>query len=320
VLVSFIVALVLGNPPPEFAHWRICYAAQGGIWTSDGLGNHRKRIVAKGESPCWSPDHTRIAFIRKNGVWVTTADGTMTARVLKTPIDSESSVLAWGKGISPSRTWEDVKDIWGDESILIAKEKNLLEIPISHGRFGKPRPTFTERSGYDGETAAPAISTDGKSAAISLNGDVWLARMVPAEGGGSGGWDLWRIAALATYDQATYRADAEIHYVQSLDFSPDGKTLAFELSRIGGSGYNVVGLIRNVPRLKLGDESPLTLRDMTILSETAFHPRFSPDGKWLLVHDVSTVGASNPNGGLTALSLDGRQRIRLVPGAVTGDW
>ena len=136
VLVSFIAALVLGNPPAEFARWRICYTSQGGIWTCDGTGNRRKRIVAKGESPCWSPDHTRIAFLRNNEVWVTSADGKKTECVLKNPTDNEPTGLAWGKGISPKPAAPDLKSIRGDESLMVSTKTSLVEIPVKQDQFG----------------------------------------------------------------------------------------------------------------------------------------------------------------------------------------
>ena len=320
VILPLIAFAAMGTPPPEFAHWRICYGFEGGIWTADGTGQHRERVVAKGEYPTWSPDHSRIAFLVENEVWVASANGKTLELVFQTPKRDAPTGLAWSKGISPDLTWKNQLPIWGQESLLVATGKKLLEIPVNHGLFGKPRSTFANRSGYQGSMSAPALTPDGKTGAISLNGDVWLARTVTPSGGGTGGWDLWRIAALASYDQATYRADAEIHCVQSLDFSPDGRTLAFELSRVGGSGYNVVGLIRNIPRLQLGDESPLTLRNVSIVSQSADYPRFSPDGKWLLVHEMPIQNGKSSSDGLVAISLDGQTRITLIPGAVSGDW
>ena len=321
MVVSLIAALVLGNPPAEFAQWRICFASQGGIWTSDGAGNNRVQIVENGDSPIWSPDHTRIAFLRENEVWVTSADGKNPECVLQNPLEFKPTGLAWGKGISPKSIAPELNAIRGDESLLVSTKTHLLEIPVKRAQFGKPRRTFTVCVGYDGLVAGPAISANGKYATVSLSGVVWLASTFPPKRGRDGGWDLVEIAALASYVQPIRRAGSEIHEVQSLDFSPDGQTLAFELSGSAGTGYNVVGLIQNIPRLALVLGPTLTLRQVTIISKSALHPRFSPDGKWLLVHEVSALDASNPvSGGLTAISLDGQQRIPLVSAAANGDW
>ncbi len=309
-MISTFLVLVLATArlPREFAAWRMCFDRNGDICVANGAGEGQRIVVKDGSTPKWSPDKRRIAFVRKHDVWVVNADGKMPHRIFKSGIDEQIRGISWGKGLAPSRGHSP--DPIPHESILIARGNQVFHIAVNGSSFD----SATDFPAIDpprvGTYFAPAISPNACDVAVSVDGDAWMAyadpRTKPRDG-----WEFTRIAALAVYDQPSYRVSRENVYLQGLDWSPNGRMLACGMERFGGSGTAEVILLR------FGTNgSPYTrlkgIRTVTI-AEDAYRPSFSPDGKWVLC--TSVFGR-----GLMAISLNGRVRHDVEPDGRDADW
>ncbi|MDD5677741.1 MAG: glycoside hydrolase family 2 TIM barrel-domain containing protein [Kiritimatiellae bacterium] len=83
--------------------------------------------------------------------------------------------------------------------------------------------------------------------------------------------------------------------------SPDGKYLAFVIVEPKGSrALGVMGTDGSNPRL--------LMQGTTVPSSGYFEPRWSPDGKWI----VMVYSQMQPLDNLVAVSIDGRQRVTLT--------
>ncbi|MEQ1823438.1 MAG: hypothetical protein ABL949_13090 [Fimbriimonadaceae bacterium] len=279
-LLIYATTLSYHNPlsPASFRSWDICYSDNGdlAIGKADGF---RGRLIAKNAwSPKWSPDRQRILFARDDGAYVISLNGKDEKRILKTP--TRPTGLSWGKPLMPERVYEDDGTQWEnlEGSILVTYDSEIKHIMVQEGKYLEAE----DWSGIinpigDAWLFCPAISPDGTKVAVSVNGDVWLAETEPREQGESsfdGGWEFTRIAALAEYDQPSYRASRENYFVTDLDWSPDGKSLAFCKRRVGGSGFEQIGLLSST-------KSRPWEWQAKILNNYGITVSFSPDGQWL---------------------------------------
>jgi hypothetical protein len=121
--------------------------------------------------------------------------------------------------------------------------------------------TNTEAASAFSETGQPGFSRSGTLAFVR-NGDIWRADRgekldpyprAPADQTlFAWGWDVTRLAAVASYDAPTYRGSRENSYATHLSWSPDGRWLAYDLQRVNGSGTESIGVLE-VPTGKRRD-------------------------------------------------------------------
>lgn len=313
-------------------HWKLAFVRDNNIWVSNGDGTDQRLIIENGCSPAWSPDKSRIAFVRDNNIWVAETDGSKQQPV----------TVQWKKNKPKESCFPDV-DIsisWHpkngsltfshpeafkveplDEAAGMIRPANATGGVILGSSIFDVRLNGTEPGRVivrydlfeDGTSffltnhANPAWSHSGKKLAFTRNGDIWVAEMKNGAGGEPPiGWEVKRLAAVASYDEPTYRASRSNLGATRLSWHPNGRLLAYGYDRLQGSGFNEIHLLDT----KRG-------RDAVIIKD-ALHPCFSPDGKFIVYwngqcgKEISTC--------IWALSLDGKTRMKLVTNGKTPVW
>jgi Tol biopolymer transport system component len=325
--------------------WRLAFVRAGDIWVANGDGGEARLLVKDGEAPAWSPDRKRIAFVRKGNVWRVGADGRglrqltfgWTGREVSeleselAIIDDQAVDISWDPRASmiTFSHWERARLARPGE----AKAETIaccaiFDVPTD---AGKQRPGLVRRFDVRDEAAGflfsyhghPAWSQSGKRLAFVRNGDIWVAERHLDETGRptsllgesyrTGVWavDTTRLAAVARYDAPTYRGSRENEGVVHLSWSPDEKHLAYEIRRLGGSGFDEIHVV-DVTRDQYQD---LVARRDRRLVEDGSHPSFSPDGRYL-AYERWDDGSQ----GIWAISIDGKTKRQLVRDGEQPAW
>jgi len=311
--------------------WRIAFVRDGGIWVCAGDGSGQKVLIPNGYSPSWSPDRSRIAFGRDGEIWVAAADGTRQqaltfGRAGHTSKDETPSdvTISWrpGKGSLTFSRREVFNAERADRAPGIASPRAVAPVSVTARSIldvlvDGPQPS-TATARYDlldrGSTfvfadhAHPAWSPSGRKLAFTRNGDIWVTT---AEGGlpgdPRGDWEARRVAAVARFDEPVRRASRDNRCATRLSWHPDERRLVYGYDRLQGSGFNEVHLLDT----RAGHDS-VVVRD-------ALEPCVSPDGRFILYRAYGE--ACGPDGFcVCAISLDGRQRVKLVSKGSQPAW
>jgi hypothetical protein len=332
--------------------WKVAFEdKQGGVSVMNADGSGLRQVLDAATQPAWSPDRKRLAFARRGNVWVADADGAHPTQLTFWPDTADYAVrgIAWdgahgrisfGRTETFALTRVAASGARKDEGAFRTATLYHVRVPAPGTAVTRsadpffpfaapsapaeqtpPRFDWTDcRTGFEfSKTIAPAWSADGERLFFARNGDLWLAEYVGATEPGL--WNVTRVSAAARYDGATLGGSRWTAVVESADCSPDGAAVAYDVVRQGGSGIEELHVLRYGPRPdKDGDGEP----DGTgVLSDVQLpvygrHPRFSPNGKWILF-----VGNANHAGyGLYAATPDGRHvdRVPAPDGAENPVW
>jgi dipeptidyl aminopeptidase/acylaminoacyl peptidase len=83
---------VIGHPAWSPDGSRIAFQRDDGIYLSTAPGSERRVVAAGGSgAPAWSPDGEQLAYTAANRVWVVSADGSSPPRALAGPVEGPSS-------------------------------------------------------------------------------------------------------------------------------------------------------------------------------------------------------------------------------------
>ncbi len=284
------------------------------IFTIGADGTKRRQLTGVSGSnttPVWSPDGRRVAFIHRDGddsqVYVMSADGGSQRRLTSDPgshaspvwspdgravifvatRDGESQIAA----VSDNGTSRDLtrppgdrrNPAWSPDGRLIAFQSKVGSGPFAlfvmdadgtnHRQV--PTPSF----GLQPDVTSYAWLPDGRLAYTNRSGTAQES------------------LAVTNLDGTGQRF---LGTASSPAWSPDGRRLAFVLSRVGGAQIDV--------RDSAGG-APVRLTDPRVIS---VRPTWSPDGRQIafLIIDEGTVS-------LTVMDADGNHKRRL--GSVYGD-
>jgi Tol biopolymer transport system component len=308
--------------------WKLAFVREGNIWVANGDGSNQKLLITNAESPSWSPDRKQIAFSRDCNLWIAESDGSkqrpLTNRWKKGNPDMCVFQISWNPR-NPFITFSHAENFWvgridgtNDLSYILPWRKNdivkgtsIFDVEISDAEQKKLIVRFDI---YEGGTSFnftnhdnPAWSNSGGTLAFTRNGDIWIAEMQNKAGSN---WDATRLAAVASYDEPTWRGSRENHGATHLSWSPDDKYLTYSNQRLQGSGFAEL----HVLEIKSGNDC--------ILATDALDPSFSPDGQLLAYW--SNYYQAECGGGRTlcvwAVSVDGKTKRILVTNAIQPAW
>jgi hypothetical protein len=318
ITLAAATAILIFRPTPGRATLsptppNIAFVRRGEIWAARGDGTGQRRVIPSAESPAWSPDHRRLAFARRGEVWIANADGSG-ARQLTRPTGSRTAGLPLAKDDYPRLTlaWDpksrmilfsapelfEVGPVGGARRRLVTQ--TLFEVsqnvksPVEPGRLLDL--TDTEAASAFSETGHPAFSRSGALAFVR-NGDIWRAdrgeksdpypRAPVDQTLFAWGWDMTRLATVASYDAPTYRGSRENGYATHLSWSPDALWLAYDLQRVHGSGTETIEVLE----VRTGKRRGLGVYGVGCC--------FSPDGKSLAFTDLAkgSIALIAPRGG-----------------------
>ena len=297
------------------------YPLMGGdIWVMPALGGTARRVAKNGNYPSWSPDGSKIAFVRHRGLLFEVPVSGGEAREIKLSPNlgvyypAYSSDSRWifferqGNGIQAVRsTGGDLQQIasgrhpvWDDTSQAVIysddREGNnysLWSVPFSlkEGKLsGKPR-ALTVGRGRDWQ---PAVSRDGKLVAYTAIQISFNLESIPFDA--ESGRVLGTPRALTNGNQVSY----------FMRFSPDGRSVVFQSSR--GSGQHIW-------RVDIGSE-PVQLTSDPKFEES--FPHWSTDGNTIAF--VRQPAQSPKSASLWFMDTDGANPRKILDGCYFVRW
>ena len=222
--------------------------AAGGDWNIESIaldGTHRVQLTRQGAwDPAWSPDWKSIAF-------VSTVDGQRQISLMS-PDGASVRQLTHGPAENFHPAWS--RD--GRRIACTAAEKAMSRIVVisADGSDSEPATPASERARW------PAWSPDGRRIAYYVeasHGAIWVA-------------DLASAAQVKLFDSGLTRT--------LLDWSPDGKEIAFVRGAGNELGIDALEVKSGTVRRVLGSELG------------PGEPRWAPDGKKLLFSTHSPPG------------------------------
>ncbi|MGH2701939.1 MAG: TolB family protein, partial [Actinomycetota bacterium] len=164
----------------------------------DGTGQvNLTNDPASDTDPVWSPDGTRIAFVRAADIWVMNADGTGQQNLTPAANDGQGNV-----GINPT---------WSPDGQRIAYQDSH-EIWAMNAGDGGGKTNLTNTPGNQPGESLPAWSPDGTKIAYIRDFDIWV--MNPDGSGDT---------------QLTFTSGADASERWS-DWSPDGDRIVYDRS------------------------------------------------------------------------------------------
>jgi dipeptidyl aminopeptidase/acylaminoacyl peptidase len=339
LLLIGLVSLAAAEGPYRFPSetlrpWKLAFVRGDDIWVSNGDGTDQKLIIEKGQSPSWSPDRSRIAFVRDNNIWVASADGTKQRPVTsqwkkhdphREPWFSDAGINISWRPTDGSLTFSHpeifkVERVDGAAGIVPTENaarglvvgRSIFDVRLNGTAPGKAIVRYDifedGTSFFLADHAYPAWAPSGKKLAFTRNGDIWIAEVKGNPGGDPPiGWEVKRLAAVASYDEPTYRASRANLGATRLSWRRNGRHLAYGYDRLQGSGFNEIHLLDT----KNGKD--------TIIAKDALEPCFSPDGRyivyWTYAEDLCGKGIC-----IGAVTLDGKNRQKLVPNGKDPAW
>lgn len=215
VLASQPVASTRADSRLPESPGRIVFTVRDGnndLWTinPDGTGLTRLTATPNGErSAAWSPDGTKIAFIRSSHhqpeLWVMDADGTNQVRLTRTS------------------AWED-DPTWSPDGTKIAYHRSY-SIWVMDADGGNAHDLLS-----GGRGMYPTWSLDG-------------AKVAYVSDGGSGPYNVWTVGADGTNPVQLSDNTDELTSFWGLDWSPDGSTIAASVGyHDGSSDFAIYGI------------------------------------------------------------------------------
>jgi len=304
----------------------LAFVREGNIWVANGDGPNQKLLITNAESPSWSPNKKQIAFSRDCNLWIAESDGSkqrpLTKRWKKGNPDMCVLQISWNPRnpfitFSHPEYFRVYADRTRDFSYIhpqrnsVIRGTSIFDVKINDAEQKKLVVRFDT---YEGGTSFnftnhdnPAWSNSGQTLASTRNGDIWIAEMQDESGSN---WDATRLAAVASYDEPTWRASRENHGATHLSWSPDDKYLTYSNQRLQGSGFAELHVLET----KNGNDR--------ILATDALHPSFSPDGQfvvyWSNYYQVECEGGRSVC--VWAVSIDGKTKRMLVTNAIQPTW
>ena len=236
-MIAATAAALALKPEPRDA--RMLVASRGAI-VAIAPDSTRTPLLPDAQDAAYSPDGTMIAFARSGDLWDANADGTGQRRLMSTP-----SVEEWGPSWSPD----------GHALVYSAKVDGRRQIRIVQ----LPTAPSVRVAPSNGEEWSPTFSSTGRLAFVSTRGGTPAIYVAGADGKS--------VAAFDTTTPTVPPAD-----VRDLDWSPDGKRIAYTSEAADGTTSLIV-------------DDGTTQVDLTTTPAADEHPVWSPTGTRIAYDD-----------------------------------
>jgi Tol biopolymer transport system component len=335
-LPSLAIAEDQYRPLPETLRpWKLAFVRDNNIWVSNGDGMDQRLIIENGRTPSWSPDKSQIAFVRHNNIWVAKADGSKQRPITSQRKEYERNREPWFSDLGISISWHPrdgsltfshkeafkVERVDGMGGIVPTRKaargvivgSSIFDIGLSGIEPGRATVRYDLFEGgtsfFFVDHSHPAWSPSGKKLAFTRNGDIWVAEAKNgSEGEPPSGWEVKRLAAVASYDEPTHRGSRNNRGATRLSWHPNERYLAYGYNRLQGSGINEVHL--------LDTESGM---GSTIVKD-ALDPYFSPDGRFVVYWTYGDEQCGTGGICICAVTSDGKNRQKLVANGKNPAW
>jgi Tol biopolymer transport system component len=249
-VAAALTATASGAAPPDRVDFVAASYGRIALLSRSGEGLRR---FGPGESPAFSADASRIAFIRGRDVWVMNADGTGVTQVTRTQAIEES----------PD---------WGPDGTLVYASNRSGSFTLWLQKPGSPARRLTRVSEQWQEDRSPQWSPDGRSIAFSSNRPGFFnpeLYLVAPNGG-----NLRRLTHTAGSDDVLGDDGMPA-------WRPDGSGLVFVSNRD-----------KNLELYSLDLRSGRSTRLTRTPDVSELLPRVTRDGRYVFVVPVGTSGAS----------------------------
>lgn len=199
-LVALTTALAAALPPVA--------NAPGLVVSQSGRIHLAGKLVTRGTQPVWSPDGSRIAFVRNGEIHVIAPDGTGDRRLTVR---------------TPGLHWPASSPAWSPDgrTIAFSGTRDILTVRVADGKLTNL--THSTKSWLGNYT--PAYSPDGRLIAFARNTDAFNSDIFLMTPRG-------RIVRRLTHSVGT---DAQLGEEHGPAWSPDGRRLVFVSNRSGRS-------------------------------------------------------------------------------------
>jgi dipeptidyl aminopeptidase/acylaminoacyl peptidase len=321
--------------PETLRTWKLAFVRDNNVWVSNGDGTDQRPVIENGQSPAWSPDKSQIAFVRQNNIWVAKADGSEQRPVTSRwkehgPNRARDSVdagicISWHpRNGSLTFSHHEAFKLERTDSAGIAPiprktagdyivGSSIFDVLLSGTEPGRVTVRYDVLQGgttfFFVDHAHPAWSATGKKLAFTRNGDIWIAEAeIESEGEPPTGWNMRRLAAVASYDEPTNRSSTSTRGATRLSWHPGERLLAYSFDRLGGSGFNQVHVLDTVS----GKDS--------VIVEDARDPCFSPDGRFVVYWAYGDKRCRSGGICVCAATLDRQHVLELVANGKDPVW
>ena len=270
--LTLLASLALAAPAAAAAAPKIAYESFSGISTVNPDGSARRLVVKHADSPSWSPDHKRFAYVLKTAVWTARADGSDRRRV--TTLD---------RGLPFDPAWSP-----DGRRIAYVQNKEVRRPGADDGEVDEVHTVFTVRTNGSGRRAVHA----GETPAWTPTGNHIVLVRTRAKGAGH----FASTIGIVKPDGKGYRRlRTSDSYIPDLAVQPSGRRIAY----IQSLGTTAIGVFdRSTNRNKLFVKS-----DRTALMDIGW----TPDGSRLawLQHRISRKAGPSPATLLNTARPDG---------------
>ena len=239
------------------------------------------------EDPAWSPDCSKIVYTQGGALWVADSNGSSAERIVRdsggyltsAAWSPDGTQIVYARGYQEGDRW--LAHVWIANADGTGREK------LTHDNVSDRIPRwsldgemiFFDRF-KDGERFIARMNRAGKKEKALTSGGTWDFSPVISPDGTRLAYVALETIVTADIDGANPRSVIpNVYWNGGLDWSPDGKRLAF----VRDDGVNA--------RLVVADANGLNEEVVFDYEGQVLAPRWSPDGQLIVFHTIDGGGA-----------------------------
>ena len=239
------------------------------------------------EDPAWSPDCSQVVYTQDGALWIANNNGSNAERIVRDSSDYLTSAawspdgtqIVYAQGFQEGDRW--LAHIWIANADGTGREK------LTHDDISDRIPRWSPDGELiifdrftDGERFVARMNRAGKKEKALTPGGVWDFAPVFSPDGAQLAYVALNTIVIADADASNQRrVIGDVYWNGGLDWSPDGKRLAF---------------VRNdgvYAQLIIADNDGLNEELVFEYEGQVLAPRWSPDGQLIVFHTIDSDGA-----------------------------